>query len=76
MSGLAHCAIFGYLRGARWKASYRHGERAAVFVLSVERGWIWYIPLENDLVSVGLVTDATVVSKRPRLAELEELLNA
>ena len=71
---LKHCAIIGYLRGARWKASYRGGERAAVFVLSVARGWIWYIPLENDLISVGLVTDAAELKTRPKQAALEELL--
>jgi len=71
---LKHCAIIGYLRGARWKASYRDGERAAVFVLSVARGWIWYIPLENDLISVGLVTDAAELEARPKRAALEELL--
>ncbi|HET7540547.1 MAG TPA: NAD(P)/FAD-dependent oxidoreductase [Polyangiaceae bacterium] len=77
---LKHCAIIGYLRGARWKASYRErapeGERAAVFVLSVARGWIWYIPLENDLISVGLVTDAAELEARPKQTALEELLLA
>jgi clorobiocin biosynthesis protein Clo-hal len=78
---LKHCAIVGYLRGARWKASYRDaerdgrgGERAAVFVLSIARGWIWYIPLESDLISVGLVTDAAELEARPKQAALEELL--
>ena len=71
---LKHCAIVGYLRGARWKASYRGGERAAVFVLSVARGWIWYIPLADDLISVGLVTDAAELKARPKQAALEELL--
>ncbi len=73
---LKHCAIVGYLRGARWKASYRAGERAAVFVLSVARGWIWYIPLGSDLISVGLVTDAAELKQRPKQAALEELLLA
>jgi clorobiocin biosynthesis protein Clo-hal len=72
---LKHCAIVGYLRGARWKASYR-GERAAVFVLSVARGWIWYIPLAADLISVGFVTDAAELVTRPKQAALEELLMA
>jgi clorobiocin biosynthesis protein Clo-hal len=71
---LKHCAIVGYLRSARWKASYRGGERAAVFVLSVDRGWIWYIPLGNDLISVGLVTDAAELAARPKQGALEELL--
>ena len=71
---LKHCAIVGYLRGARWKASYRGGERAAVFVLSVARGWIWYIPLADDLISVGLVTDSAELKAHPKQAALEELL--
>jgi|GEM_PF-657792 len=71
---LKHCAIVGYLRGARWKASYRNRERAAVFVLSVARGWIWYIPLAEDLISVGLVTDAAELKARPKDALLEQLL--
>jgi len=73
-AALKHCAIVGYLRGARWKASYRGGERAAVFVLSVARGWLWYIPLGNDLISVGLVTDAAELAKQPKQAALEQLL--
>jgi len=71
---LKHCAIVGYLRGARWKASYRNHERAAVFVLSVARGWIWYIPLADDLISVGLVTDAAELKNRPKDAALAQLL--
>jgi len=74
-AALKHCAIVGYLRGARWKASYR-GQRAAVFVLSVARGWLWYIPLADDLISVGLVTDAAELARRPKQAALERLLMA
>jgi 2-polyprenyl-6-methoxyphenol hydroxylase-like FAD-dependent oxidoreductase len=71
---LRHCAVLGYLRNARWKASYRAGERAAVFVLSVEKGWLWYIPLADDLISVGLVTDATEIRNQRKQGDLEALL--
>lgn len=30
---------------------------------STEGGWIWYIPLRNDVVSVGVVLDATFVQE-------------
>ncbi len=32
---------------------------------STEGGWIWYIPLRNDIVSVGVVLDAAYVQANP-----------
>lgn len=50
-------ALFGYWKGARWLHEYiGHPELTRICVLTTPRGWIWYIPLSRDIMSVGLVT--------------------
>ncbi len=50
-------ALFGYWKGARWLHSYiGHPELTRICILTTPRGWIWYIPLSRDIMSVGLVT--------------------
>lgn len=74
-AALKHLAVIGYLRNARWKCTFQGArERTGVFVLSVARGWIWYIPLDHDLVSVGLVTDAEELRRHPKQGDWEALL--
>lgn len=38
-------------------------------VHTVEGGWIWYIPLANDIVSVGVVLDAKYAGRLPGTAQ-------
>ena len=50
---LRHVAVHAHLSGVTWDASVRSGD---IQVISrSDLGWIWMIPLQGDLVSVGLV---------------------
>ncbi|WP_428264860.1 NAD(P)/FAD-dependent oxidoreductase [Haliangium sp.] len=50
-------AVYGYLANAGWKVTYS-GRRdyTTVFIASIPRGWIWYFPIDDDVMSVGVVT--------------------
>jgi flavin-dependent dehydrogenase len=50
---LRKSAVWGYYRGAQRRAGIDAGE-TTVFTIR-DRGWFWYIPLPNDVVSVGIV---------------------
>ncbi|UQA57816.1 NAD(P)/FAD-dependent oxidoreductase [Polyangium aurulentum] len=51
-------AVYGYWAGADWKVLYRgQRDRSNVFLCSAENGWIWYIPIGDDIMSVGAVTN-------------------
>ncbi len=54
---MSNFAVFGYLSGARWKVTY-NGRRShtTVFIASIDHGWIWYFPVADDVMSVGVVT--------------------
>jgi flavin-dependent dehydrogenase len=55
-------AYFTHYRGA-----YHHpGEFVTVWLLAFEGGWVWYIEMMEDLVSVGIVADPTYVKTRGR----------
>lgn len=50
-------ALFGYWKGAKWLYEYvGHPELTRICIITTPRGWIWYIPLSRDTMSVGLVT--------------------
>lgn len=70
-------AIWGYWRGAKWKVEYvGHPNLTRIFVATTPRGWIWYIPVDHDVVSVGFVTHRqTLAGKAGTAASLyaEEL---
>lgn len=53
--GLNKTALWSYYRGGLRLPGIDAGE-TTVFILP-RRGWFWYIPLPNDLVSVGIVAD-------------------
>ena len=54
---LGDTALYRYYRGFTWKeelvGSFFDGK---IFVVSVPRGWMWFIPLSEEVVGVGLVT--------------------
>lgn len=59
---LKNVAAYAYFRGARWKFEYQgHPDKTKIFICSAPEGWFWYIPVEKDLVSVGLVSKAAQV---------------
>lgn len=69
-------ALYGYWQGAKWKFEYLgHPNLSRIFITTTPRGWIWYIPLSRDVMSVGLVTHRRVLKDAPNVEQLylEEL---
>jgi flavin-dependent dehydrogenase len=65
-------AVYGYLKGARWKVTFNGTQaRTTVFIAAVERGWIWYFPIGDDIMSVGAVTHRDHFRDRLRDVDLE-----
>lgn len=55
VTGLRKASIWSYYRGGKRLAGVDEGE-TTVFMIP-HRGWFWYIPLPDDIVSVGVVAD-------------------
>jgi flavin-dependent dehydrogenase len=53
VDGLRKSSLWSYYRGGRRGEGIDAGE-TTVFMIS-DRGWFWYIPLPDDIVSVGVV---------------------
>jgi flavin-dependent dehydrogenase len=65
---LRNVASFGYWRGARLEDRYSgNWDLSRIAVISVPKGWIWYIPVERELLSVGFVTSALHFPGRAQL---------
>jgi flavin-dependent dehydrogenase len=59
-------ALFGYWKGAKWIYEYvGHPELTRICIITTPRGWIWYIPLSRDVMSVGLVTHRQTLKNMP-----------
>lgn len=60
-----------------WKGAYRDEgqDEGATLVMQTQgkKGWFWYIPLHNDIVSVGVVADHEYLFNRPDAKELEKI---
>ncbi len=63
-------AVWTYYTGALRDPGIDAGATTVAFV--PEKGWFWYIPLHNDLVSVGVVAEGKYLS-RDGLREPEEI---
>ena len=50
-------AVWTYYRGAKRDEGIDAGATTVAFV--PEKGWFWYIPLHNDMVSVGVVAEGS-----------------
>jgi flavin-dependent dehydrogenase len=62
-------AVWTYYRGALRDPGIDEGSTTVAMV--PERGWFWYIPLPDDVVSVGVVAEKDYLFGRPReLAEI------
>lgn len=67
-------AVHGYLRGADWKVEYNGThEYTTVFIASVSKGWLWYFPIGEDVISCGFVTHRDHFKDRLRDVSLEQL---
>jgi flavin-dependent dehydrogenase len=60
--GLEKGSIWGYYKGGKRLAGIDAGE--TTIVTTPGGGWLWYIPLPNDIVSVGIVDDPHTLFKR------------
>jgi flavin-dependent dehydrogenase len=54
-------AVWTYYRGAKRDPGMDEGGTTVAFV--PEKGWFWYIPLHNDLVSVGVVAEGKYLTR-------------
>jgi flavin-dependent dehydrogenase len=54
-------AVWTYYSGAKRDEGIDAGATTVAFV--PEKGWFWYIPLHNDLVSVGVVAEGKYLSR-------------
>ncbi|MEP7119557.1 MAG: tryptophan 7-halogenase [Byssovorax sp.] len=69
---LNNFAVHGYLTGARWKVKYSGDKnRSTVFIAAVEKGWIWYFPISEDVMTVGAVTNTRHFKDRLKDVDLE-----
>jgi flavin-dependent dehydrogenase len=70
-------AVYGYWQDAKWKFEYvGHPNLTRIFVVSTPRGWLWYIPVRENVISVGFVTHTTLYRERelrPREAYWQEI---
>ena len=57
-------AVWTYYRGALRDPGIDEGSTTVAMV--PERGWFWYIPLPDDVVSVGVVAEKDYLFGRPR----------
>jgi len=54
-------AVWTYYKGAKRDAGIDEGTTTVAMV--PEKGWFWYIPQHNDMVSVGVVADGKYLSR-------------
>src|SRR5688572_8387883 len=54
-------AVWTYYRGAKRDKGMDEGGTTVAFV--PEKGWFWYIPLHNDVVSVGVVAEGKYLTR-------------
>jgi flavin-dependent dehydrogenase len=52
---LSKVSIWTYFRGAKRDPGLDEGTTTVAYI--PERGWFWYIPLRNDIISVGVVAE-------------------
>jgi flavin-dependent dehydrogenase len=58
-------ALWGYWKGARWQKEYvGHPNLARIFVATTPLGWIWYIPVHRNVISVGFVTQRQILKQK------------
>jgi flavin-dependent dehydrogenase len=55
-------AVWTYYKGAARDPGIDAGGTTVAFV--PEKGWFWYIPLHNDMVSVGVVAEAKYLTRQ------------
>jgi flavin-dependent dehydrogenase len=54
-------AVWTYYKGAKRDSGMDEGATTVAFV--PEKGWFWYIPLHNDIISVGVVAEGKYLTR-------------
>jgi flavin-dependent dehydrogenase len=54
---LNKAVLYSYYKGARREPGMDGGATLVLRACAESNGWFWYIPLENDITSVGIVAD-------------------
>ncbi len=57
-------AVWTYYKGAKRDEGYDEGATTVAYI--PEKGWFWYIPLQNDIVSVGIVAEPSYLYRDGR----------
>jgi len=60
---LRKAAVFAHYKGALRDPGVRDEGATLVLAVAGQRGWFWYIPLPDDIVSVGIVGDIDYLIK-------------
>ncbi len=70
LSAFQNVAIWGYWKGGKRPET---GFEGPLTLVSVPHGWIWYIPIEEDVHSVGLVCHADYFKEAKQAASVDDL---
>ncbi len=62
---LKKAAVWSYFKGAKREPGPLDAGATLVLQLKEKKGWFWYIPQHNDIVSVGVVADLTYLFDKP-----------
>src|SRR5215831_1969600 len=60
---LKKAVLYSYFKGARREPDLNGGATLVLRTQPGSNGWFWYIPLENDITSVGIVADPEYLVK-------------
>ncbi len=68
-------AIWSYYKGGKRDEGYDEGATTVAYL--PEKGWFWYIPLPDDIISVGVVADRKYLYRDGKILEdiLEREIN-
>ncbi len=69
---LKKAAIWSYFKGA-YRDPGLDGGGTIVIQTQGKKGWFWYIPLHDDIVSIGVVADFTYLFKERATKDLEAI---
>ena len=71
---LKKAVLYSYFKGAHREPDLNGGATLVLRTQAGSGGWFWYIPLENDITSVGIVADPEYLLKN-RGQDLAKILN-
>lgn len=69
---LKKAAVWTYWKGA-YRDEGKNGGATLVMSTAGRKGWFWYIPLHDDILSVGVVADYSYLFNADRPKDLEKL---